>query len=1062
MSKASRIISLLLLGFLFTPTVKGAAQTPGSGEWLCDSSIEDCRQPLLDLIRNEAIGIDVGFWFMEDARFANALIARHNAGVRVRVLIDTKANDPYPGNITMTNMLRDAGIPMRRMTSSYLHWKMMLFAGQNVVEFGSANYSPHAFVPQEPLVDFIDETVYFSNDADVVNSFKTKFDDAWVSTSRFTNYANVTTPLTRAYPVYPIDPELSFPTTSDFGSRSVQRYNAEQPGTGGIDSIIYRITDQRHTDAIIAAFQRGVPVRIITEPNQYREPARYLHSWNVDRLFAAGIPVRHRRHLGSNHQKLTLLRGQRMSIFGSQNWTTISGNAQYEHNYFTTKQWIYDWFTDQFARKWNSDTETEPFVPLPPDAPSYRAPSTGALLSTTDVTLRWYAGLWAHKYDIYFGTSSNPPLLASDVMLGPSASSTDYVEYAITGLAQDTTYYWKVVSKTMANVERAGTVWNFRVGQAPAPGTGDVVLWATRATTLNGAFTRTTDTSAAGGSRIGTAEGGVRVTSPLATPTDYFDMTFNAEAGVPYRLWIRGKAQSNSWANDSVFVQFDHSATSAGAPTWRIGSTSATTVTIEDCTSCGLTNWGWNDNATNGTAGALGTLVYFDTSGPQTVRIQMREDGLSIDQIVLSRSTFLSAAPGTTKNDGTILPEQGGTSGGGDNPPPPTAAEIVLRASNAALTGVWTLVDDSTAANGRAMVMPDANRATIGTAYSRPNSYVEFTFNAVANRDYRLWIRGKATNDGATNDSVHVQFDNSVDTGGDAIWRIATSSSTEVNLEPCTGCGLMGWGWQDNGWGTPTTLGQTVRFGTTGPQRLRIQTREDGFMIDQIVLSPTRYITNPPGPDRNDNTFLNDDGSPGGGGNTPPPPTATEIVLHTTSAVNTGVWTTADDATAASGRAIVMPDANRAKITTPLANPSSYTELTFNAVANTPYRLWIRGRALNDLAVNDSVHIQFDNSVNASGTAVFRIGTATSTEVNLEPCSGCGLSGWGWQDNGWGSATTLGPEIRFATTGPQRIRIQGREDGFFIDQIVLSPSLYRTTPPGPDRNDTTILTATQP
>jgi hypothetical protein len=76
--------------------------------------------------------------------------------------------------------------------------------------------------------------------------------------------------------------------------------------------------------------------------------------------------------------------------------------------------------------------------------------------------------------------------------------------------------------------------------------------------------------------------------------------------------------------------------------------------------------------------------------------------------------------------------------------------------------------------------------------------------------------------------------------------------------------------------------------------------------------------------------------------------------------------------------------------------------------------------------------------------------------VNLEDCSGCGLSGWGWQDNGYG-AGVLGPEIYFAASGPQTIRIQVREDGLGIDQIVLSPSLYRTASPGALKNDGTVL-----
>jgi hypothetical protein len=66
-----------------------------------------------------------------------------------------------------------------------------------------------------------------------------------------------------------------------------------------------------------------------------------------------------------------------------------------------------------------------------------------------------------------------------------------------------------------------------------------------------------------------------------------------------------------------------------------------------------VSNWGWQDTAIG--AGVLGPAVYFAQSGPQTIRIQVREDGLGIDQIVLSSFYYTSAAPGTVKNDTTML-----------------------------------------------------------------------------------------------------------------------------------------------------------------------------------------------------------------------------------------------------------------------------------------------------------------------------------------------------------------------------------------------------------------------
>jgi hypothetical protein len=105
------------------------------------------------------------------------------------------------------------------------------------------------------------------------------------------------------------------------------------------------------------------------------------------------------------------------------------------------------------------------------------------------------------------------------------------------------------------------------------------------------------------------------------------------------------------------------------------------------------------------------------------------------------------------------------------------------------------------------------------------------------------------------------------------------------------------------------------------------------------------------------------------------------------------------------------------------------------------------------------VYVQFSGSVTNGATPVNRIGTTEAATVVLEDCTGCGLAGLGWQDNGYG-AGVLGPVMYF-TAGAQTIRVQGREDGISIDQIVISPDTYLTTPPGAAKNDVTILSKTR-
>jgi hypothetical protein len=102
-----------------------------------------------------------------------------------------------------------------------------------------------------------------------------------------------------------------------------------------------------------------------------------------------------------------------------------------------------------------------------------------------------------------------------------------------------------------------------------------------------------------------------------------------------------------------VFVQFTGTASSSGAPIWRIGSTDSVTVNLEDAANAGIQGWGWQDNG-YGTA-VLGPVVVFAAAGPQTIRIQTREDGFRIDQVVLSAEQYLNTSPGALKNDTTIL-----------------------------------------------------------------------------------------------------------------------------------------------------------------------------------------------------------------------------------------------------------------------------------------------------------------------------------------------------------------------------------------------------------------------
>jgi len=109
---------------------------------------------------------------------------------------------------------------------------------------------------------------------------------------------------------------------------------------------------------------------------------------------------------------------------------------------------------------WSFTTEPQPNNP--PNVPSNPYPPNGATGIDINADLSWTGGDPdpgdTVTYDIYFGTSSNPPKLVSNHT---------QTSYNLGTLLYNTRYYWKIVSWDNHGAHTTGPVWTFVTMQQP-------------------------------------------------------------------------------------------------------------------------------------------------------------------------------------------------------------------------------------------------------------------------------------------------------------------------------------------------------------------------------------------------------------------------------------------------------------------------------------------------------------------------------------------------------------------------------------------------------------------
>ena len=788
----------------------GGLSPAGAQEYFRFPVRDNIKNEIVSYINRETVRVDIAAWYLTQREISVALINRHRAGIPVRVLGDrVSIFEIDPKTRAEFQYLANAGVPIRlRYTPtsfpSIMHWKCGIFVGQEVVEFGSANWTPFELQPAS-ATNFKDETALFTDDLALVNAFKTNFDVFWADTTNFldwpvayqretgtpwTGTVSMTIDRTRREPNNPSPSTMVWSQGTELTTRMTTEINQE---TTGVDIVLYRLSVPNITNALIGRVNAGVPVRVFVEPTQYRNsqwPEYWLTGTRVDQLWVAGAQIKERVHQGLTHMKVLIT--SRYAMQGSSNFTK---NWQRDHNYFipsATKTALYQTLRDEFDRMWDDTVNYRNFRPKPPAIPTLAAPANAATGVSQTPKLQWNRAPWAVAYDVYLGTtSSNMTFRARVNAVLTEEPPLTYSWTVPAALSPNAIHHWRVVARTFATDVDPTLVANSARWTFTTAGSGATPV----STPFNGTpaplpgivqaenFDNGGQGVAYFDSTAGNSGGGYRT-------TDNVDIEATTDTGGGYNLgWIAPGEWLNYTVNVTASGQYNielRAAANAAGGTFHIEM-----------------------NGTN----VSGPLTVPNTGGSQTwTTLTSSNIALSAGQKVLRLVADSPGPTGVTGNINWIRVVASGTT------PPPAPPEIVLYANDVAagnVFGTWSHTADPTAAGGVRLSSANLGESNANAPLASPPNYFEVAFDAQAGVRYRLWLRMSALNADKLNDAVWVQFDRSVNSAGSPIYRIGTTQGLLVNMATCSTCAPAGWGWQNRAYWLADT--GEVRFSTSGP-----------------------------------------------------------------------------------------------------------------------------------------------------------------------------------------------------------------------------------------------------
>jgi phosphatidylserine/phosphatidylglycerophosphate/cardiolipin synthase-like enzyme len=269
-----------------------------------------------------------------------ALEAAASRGVKVRVLLD----DDVDGNAAAVALLGELGIEAKLdHHSTRMHLKTLLSDG--AVLLGSTNLSGAS-------IDFNHETNVLVRDPEAVAWIRAHLDALWADTGF-----------------------VGSPTSGGSSQVTVWRdkgyeavaLDALNQATSAIDVVVYGINlDPKFpdgpvahlADALYAAVDRGVPVRMLLEASGWDNGLTELNEEAAGQLVAGGVSVRFDSTDVTTHAKLVVADGT--ALVGSNNWSFSGLELAHELGVAFTEPAAVLELSTWFDERW---TEATPFIP---------------------------------------------------------------------------------------------------------------------------------------------------------------------------------------------------------------------------------------------------------------------------------------------------------------------------------------------------------------------------------------------------------------------------------------------------------------------------------------------------------------------------------------------------------------------------------------------------------------------------------------------------------------------------------------------------------------------------